>query len=246
MTVTTTSLCPGVVPRAHEDFRRYHRGRRFWHWLLRTVGLRVFARVERVEGLEHVPAQGPAIVYYNHIAFVDPLVLMGFLPIATTPLAKVEAFHYPLIGVLPRWWGAIPVHRGETDKRAIRLTLAALAAGEIVLIAPEGTRNPTMQRAKPGLAYFALRCDAPLIPAAVDGTEGYPTLPILPRWWREPRARIRFGRPFRLRGPRRAPTPMLQAMTDEAMYILADLLPPERWGVYARGRPAQWRYVEWL
>ncbi len=246
MTSAARDPCATITVRPHEDPRPYHRARRFWRWVLRVVGLRVLARVERVEGLEHVPAQGPAIVYYNHIAFTDPIILLGYLPLATTPLGKVEAFHYPLIGRLPRWWGAIPVHRGETDKRAIRLTLAALAAGEIVLIAPEGTRNPALQRAKPGLAYFALRCDAPLIPAAVDGTEGYPTLPILPRWWREPRARIRFGRPFRLRGPRRAPTPVLQDMTDEAMYILADLLPPERRGVYAQGRPAQWRYVEWL
>ncbi len=244
--MTTTSLCPGVSVSASDDPRRYHRARRFWRWVLRRVGLWAFARVERVEGLEHVPARGPAIVYYNHIAFTDPIILLGYLPLATTPLAKVEAFHYPLIGYLPRWWGAIPVHRGETDKRAIRLTLAALAAGEVILIAPEGTRNPTLQRAKPGLAYFALRCQAPLIPAAVDGTEGYPTLPLLPRWWRKPWARVRFGRPFRLRGPRHARTEVLQAMADEAMYILADLLPPERRGVYAQGRPRVWRYVEWL
>ncbi len=246
MTTPTSEPCADIAIPPAEDPRRWHRQRRFWRWALRTVGLRAFARVAAVEGLEHVPRRGPALVYYNHIAFTDPLVLLGFLPLATTPLAKVEAFHYPLIGVLPRLWGAIPVRRGETDKRAIRRTLVALAAEELVLIAPEGTRNPTLQRARPGLAYFALRCQVPLVPAAVDGTEGYPTLPLLPRWWREPRARVRFGRPFRLEGPRRAPTAVLQAMTDEAMYVLADLLPPHRRGVYAHGRPAQWRYVRWL
>ncbi len=238
--------CADFKLRPQDDPRRYHRARRFWHWLLRVVGVRLFARVEAVTGLENLPAAGPYIVYYNHIAFVDPLVIMAYLPIHTTPLAKVEAFHYPLIGWLPRSWGAIPVHRGETDKRAIRLTLSALAAGEVVLIAPEGTRNPAMQRAKPGLAYFALRCDVPLVPAAIDGTQGYPTFPLLPRWWQEPRAQVRFGRPFRLRGPRHATTAQLQAMTDEAMLVLAELLPPHRRGVYGRGRPARWQFVEFL
>ncbi len=235
--------CSDIGLSPHEDPRRHRRARRFWHWLLRTVGIRAFARVAEVSGLEHIPQRGPLLVYYNHIAFTDPLLIMAYLPINTTPLAKIEAFHYPLIGWLPRWWGAIPVRRGEADKHAIRLTLAALAVGEMVLIAPEGTRNPTLQRAKPGLAYFALRCQVPLLPVAVDGTEGYPTLPLLPRWWREPRARLRFGRPFRLRGPRRAPTRVLQAMSDEAMYVLADLLPPARRGGYARGRPRVWQYV---
>ncbi|NPA06604.1 MAG: 1-acyl-sn-glycerol-3-phosphate acyltransferase [Chloroflexi bacterium] len=239
---------PWAMPRrAHAyDPRRYH----FWRrWVLKPaldwLGMTLFARLGDVQGLEHVPQQGPVLMYYNHIAFVDPLVILHVLPrIDVTPLAKVEAFHYPVIGIFPRMWGAIPVHRGEVDRFAIKATLRALAREEIVLIAPEGTRSPQLLRAKPGLAYFAARARVPLLPVAVEGTEGYPTWPLARRWWQDPKAQVRFGRPFWLHGPERPDAEALQRMTDEAMVILAQMLPPRRRGAYADAS-LDFRYARW-
>jgi 1-acyl-sn-glycerol-3-phosphate acyltransferase len=147
-------------------------------------------------------------------------------------MAKEEAYKYPVWGIFPSIWQAIPVRRGDIDRRALRMALEVLDAGELILIAPEGTRNPTMQRGREGIAYIGYRSGAPIVPIAVSGTEGFPTLN--PRRFRQPGAVIKFGRPFRYRREARRPDrSRLRQMTDEAMYILAAMLPEERRGVYA-------------
>ena len=218
-------------------------------WLRRLVGKLGFTflvRIEAVVGLENLPRQGRVVVIFNHIAFIDPLAVMYVSPRALVPMMKVEALDYPLIGALPRWWGAIPVRRGEVDSLAIRQALAVLEADEPLLIAPEGTRNPSLQRGKLGLAYLAARTGSPVVPVAIEGTEGYPTWPLSSRW-RGPGVRLTIGRPFRFtvqqRHPRRQ---LLQKMTDEAMYVLAGLLPPERRGVYADLSRATQETIRWL
>ncbi len=228
------------------EHRRFALRRRVLRFLLRTIGFTLLVKLDRVEGLEYFPRTGPAILYMNHIAFVDPIVLLHVAPRDIVPMAKIEVYEYPVVGVLPKIYGVIPVRRGEVDRRALREALAVLRAGEVLLIAPEGTRNPSMQRAREGLAYLAARTGAPLIPVAMEGTEGFPSLPFLPRW-RQPGAQVRFGRPFRFRQdlgrPDRA---LLRKMTDEAMYILAAMLPPHRRGIYADLSQATTDTIEWL
>ena len=218
----------GLLQEGRYIHQRFAWRRRLLRWLLRTVGMTLLTKLDAVQGVEHVPTQGPAILYFNHIAFVDPVVILHVVPRDVVPMAKIEAYDYPLIGILPRIYGVIPVRRGEVDRRAIREALAVLEAGELLLIAPEGTRNPQMQQAKLGLAYLAVRTGAPLVPVAVEGTEGFPSLPFLPRW-RQPGVRLTFGRPDLTRPDRR----LLRQMTDEAMYLLAAMLPPHRRGYYA-------------
>jgi 1-acyl-sn-glycerol-3-phosphate acyltransferase len=168
----------------------------------------------------------------NHIAFVDPLVVLANLPRNVVPLAKIEAFHYPVIGIFPKIWDAIPVHREGFDRHAIRRALAVLEAGEILLMAPEGTRNPSLRDAREGLAYIGGRSEAPIIPVTVTQTVGFPTLKR--DRWREPGAFVQIGKPFRFRlGGQRLSRELLRKMTDEAMYVLARMLPPERRGEYA-------------
>ena len=68
---------------------------------------------------------------------------------------------------------------------------------------------------------------------AIEGSEGFPTLPFNERW-RGPGVQVRFGRPFCFRaGQERLRHDRLRQMTDEAMYILAAMLPEQRRGVYA-------------
>ena len=104
------------------------------------------------------------------------------------------------------------------------------------MIAPEGKRSGhgRLQEARDGLAYIALRTGAPVVPVAVSGTE---------RFWanllrlRKTNARIEIGEMFRLEPPDgQATRPRredLQAMTREAMYRLARLLPERNRGAYA-------------
>lgn len=211
----------------------YHLRRAFCRFLLRTIAFTSLAKIDRVDGLENIPAEGPAILLINHIAFIDPIVVLYVVPRDITPMAKIEVYDYPVIGIFPRIWGVIPVRREEVDRRAIQMALEVLRAGEIILVAPEGTRGPQLQRGKEGMAYLASRAGAPIIPVAIEGTPGYPALRFT-GGWRKPGVHIAFGKPFYYRSDlRRAGRSELRQMADEAMYILAAMLPEQRRGIYA-------------
>jgi 1-acyl-sn-glycerol-3-phosphate acyltransferase len=213
------------------NHRRYESRRRVLKWLIRNFALRLLIKFDSVQGIDNVPSEGPAILMINHIAFVDPIVVLGCMPRNVVPMAKIEAYHYPIIGIFPSLWACIPVRRGEGDRHALRLAMDVLGAGEVVLVAPEGTRSPAMQAGKEGVAFLAYHTDAPVVPVAIEGTVGFPS--PYPVGWNRPGATIRVGRPFRFRRqPRRPGRARLRQMTDEAMYVLASLLPPERRGVY--------------
>ncbi|NIP43465.1 MAG: hypothetical protein GWN61_16645, partial [candidate division Zixibacteria bacterium] len=64
------------------------------------------------------------------------------------PLAKIEVYDLPFVGLFPKIWGVIPIRRDEVDRRAVQRSLAVLRAGEIILVAPEGTRNESLQTGK--------------------------------------------------------------------------------------------------
>ncbi len=221
--------------------------RRLLRWLLKTIGFTLFAKLDHVEGLEYIPQQGPAILMINHIAFIDPIVVLHVVPRNIIPLAKIEVYGYPIVGIFPRLWGVIPVRREEVDRRAVQQVLEVLGKGEIVLVAPEGTRANHLSQARQGIAYLSSRSGAPIIPVAVEGTIGFPALRFVSAAWKTPGAVVRFGRPFRFRQELGRPDrDQLRQMTDEAMYILASMLPVNRRGYYADLTKASEDTVEWL
>ena len=220
------------APQNEYRHARFEARRRVLRWLIDNVGFRVFAKFNGIENVEHLPLSGPAVIMMNHIAMIDPIVVLGGLPRNIVPMARHDVFELPIWGVFPRLWNVITVHRGEVDRRAVQRALAVLKAGEVVLVAPEGTRNPQLQQGKVGVAYLGARSGAPIVPAAVEGTIGYPSLRLDRS--QEPGATVRLGRPFRFKvGNGRLGRDLLRQMTDEAMYELARLLPESRRGVYA-------------
>jgi 1-acyl-sn-glycerol-3-phosphate acyltransferase len=235
----------GLAVRGY-NHARYEFRRRFLRFLIKYIGFTLLAKLDRVEGLENVPSSGPAILMINHIAFIDPIVVLHVVPRNIVPLAKMEVYTYPVVGIFPRLWDVIPVRREEVDRRAVQQVLAVLGAGEIVLVAPEGTRSPQLQTGKEGVAYLASRSGAPVVPVAVDGTPGFPALRFTAAW-KNPGAYVRFGRPFHYRSEfKRASHEQLRQMTDEAMFILAGLLPAHRRGVYSDLSRATQDTIEWL
>jgi 1-acyl-sn-glycerol-3-phosphate acyltransferase len=213
--------------------------RRFFNWLLR-IAYRLVLRLE-LEGVENIPVEGPVILMINHINFLDPFVIAASLPRQVTAMSKVENFSLPVFGLVFRLYGAIPVHRGQVDRRALRWAQRELKQGTLLLIAPEGTRSRDrkLQPAHKGLAFIALRSNAAVIPVAITGTPAF--IGNLKRLRRTP-VHIQLGRPFRFRGDRHA----LDAMTDEAMYQLARLLPVAYRGAYADMARATQDYIEFL
>lgn len=226
------------------DHARWEPRRQFLRFLLRTLGT-LFFKIDRVDGLENVPAQGSAILMINHIAFMDSIVVLHSVHRNIVPFAKEEVYSYPLIGLITRLWGVIPVRRGEVDRRALRRALEVLRSGEIILLAPEGTRSTQLQKGREGIAYIASRSNAPIVPVAIEHTQGFPSFPLLPRW-RQPGARVQFGRAFRYRPEYLKPSrDQLRQMTDEALYLLAALLPEQMRGVYADLSEATQETIQW-
>ncbi|RME09495.1 MAG: 1-acyl-sn-glycerol-3-phosphate acyltransferase [Ardenticatenia bacterium] len=212
---------------------------RFYHianWLLRHVIFRLLLRVH-VEGLHHIPQKGAFILISNHMSFLDPPLIGTYIPREVVMMSKVENFEKPIIGHIVRWYGAFPVRRGAGDIRALKQALRVLRDGQVLYLAPEGTRSPThsLLRGKEGLALLAVQANVPVVPVAIWGQEQWRK--AWPRL-RRPDVYIRVGRPFWLRSEqRRPPRDVLQKLTDAAMCRLAQLLPPQYRGVYANCEP---------
>jgi 1-acyl-sn-glycerol-3-phosphate acyltransferase len=196
----------------------------FGYWLLLRL---------KVNGLEKVPARGPTILMINHINFLDPFVVVASMPREVTAMSKVELFSMPFWGWIFKLYGAIPVRRGEADRTALKESLNVLKTDTMLLLAPEGTRSPhrALQTAHNGLAYIGHRSQATIVPVAITGTPDFAH--NVKRLRRTP-VNIKLGNPFTFRtNARRLEREAMTAMTDEAMYQLAALLPPEHRGVYA-------------
>lgn len=244
--MTVNSMVESQYTQPGYEHERWQLKRNFLRFLIRTIGFTLLVKLDDCQGLENVPQEGAAILMINHIAFVDPIVVLHLVPRNIVPLAKVEVYDYPVVGIFPRLWGVIPVRREEVDRRAVRMALEVLAAGEIILVAPEATRSPQLQQGKEGVAYLASRSGAPVVPVAIDGTVGFPSFRLAKRW-RGEGARVRFGRPFHFKSNLERPDrEALHAMTEEAMYVLAALLPEARRGVYADLSKATQETIEWV
>ncbi|MCW2873200.1 lysophospholipid acyltransferase family protein [Actinacidiphila oryziradicis] len=182
-----------------------------------------------IEGMEHIPAEGAAIVAGNHLSFSDHFLMPAILPRRITFLAKQEYFTGPglrgrLIAAFFRSAGQIPVDRsgGSAGQAAIREGLGVLSRGELLGIYPEGTRSPDgrLYKGRVGVAVMALKAQVPVIPCAMVGTfEIQPPGRRLPRIGR---VTIRFGEPleFSRFAGMDSERYVVRSATDEIMYAI--------------------------
>ncbi|MFD4630914.1 lysophospholipid acyltransferase family protein [Streptomyces sp. NPDC058284] len=186
----------------------------------------------RIEGLEHVPDNGAAIVAGNHLSFSDHFLMPAIIKRRITFLAKAEYFTGPgikgrLTAVFFRSAGQIPVDRSgkEAGRAAIREGLGVLRKGELLGIYPEGTRSHDgrLYKGKVGVAAMALKAQVPVVPCAMIGTfEAQPPGQKVPNL---KRVTIRFGAPLdfsRYVGMDNEKA-VLRAVTDEIMYAILGL-----------------------
>jgi 1-acyl-sn-glycerol-3-phosphate acyltransferase len=178
-----------------------------------TPVVRVAYRLE-VRGLEHVPAVGSLVVAANHESILDPFIISAAIPRPIRYLAKSELWKVPL---LPSWLAsveAIPVERGMSDVAAIASALAALEAGEVVGLFPEGG----VMRAGPwlrGAARMALATGTPILPVRLLETRKA----LGSRSFGFPRLAMLIGEPIAV--SRTVPTPELaRELTDRLQEIV--------------------------
>ncbi len=210
--------------------------------LVGRTSMRCLTRV-RIEGLDRsvLPSSGPLIIASNHLSNADPVLIGSWMTPALDRkvywLGKEEALRWPLVGWALAQNGVFGIRRGAADVEAFRVARRILDEGHVLVVFPEGTRSPSgaLQEAKDGLAILALRTHSPILPIGVSGTDRlWPRGQKLPR----PGGRVtmRVGRPIKLSDPspgadRRAAQ---HAATEMIMHRIAELLPPENRGVYAR------------
>ncbi|WP_086818890.1 1-acyl-sn-glycerol-3-phosphate acyltransferase [Allokutzneria sp. NRRL B-24872] len=138
--------------------------------MFRVLDMRI-----KVEGAEHVPNEGAAVLASNHVSYLDFI----FCGLGAQPanrlvrfMAKKEVFDNVVAGPLMRGMHHIPVDR-KAGEAAYDQALAALRDGEVIGVFPEATisRSFTVKDIKSGAARMAAAVGAPLLPMAVWGTQ---------------------------------------------------------------------------
>jgi 1-acyl-sn-glycerol-3-phosphate acyltransferase len=186
-------------------------------------------------GLENLPSKDGALVVSNHLGDADLVLGIAVSPRPTEVLAKAELYDHPLAGPLLRAYGAIWVHRGRPDRRALRTAIQGLTQGRLIAIAPEGRESVIggLEEGTHGAAYLALKAGVPVVPVTVTGTENDRIYPNMKRLKRTP-VTITIGPPVQLQ-PAKNWRAAIDQGTERIMQLLADQLPPEYQGVY-RGK----------
>ena len=203
--------------------------------------MRLLAR-PTIEGLEHIPARGGAILAGNHLAVADSFLVPLLVRRRITYLAKREYFIQPgLIVWIKKMFftgvGQVPVDRavGSEAQAALGTAIRLLRDGKLLGIYPEGTRSPDgrLYKGKTGVARMALEAGVPVIPVAVIGTNKLN--PIGSRMWRPHHVHIRIGEPldFSRYAGMAGDRFIERSMTDEIMYTLMELSGQTYVDVYA-------------
>lgn len=136
--------------------------------------LKLFYRLE-ISGRENIPTTGGVILVSNHVSNWDPPALGSASNRQVHFLAKEELFKVPVLNFFMPAFGAIPLKRGRGDREAITKSLKILAAGKVLGIFIEGTRNHNkskhLGKAQPGTAMLAHKSKAPVVPVLLLNTD---------------------------------------------------------------------------
>jgi len=206
----------------------------FLRWILRRL-INLIADV-KVVGLENIPATGAFVIATNHLGLLDAALLYYildrtdiFVPIAEK-WEKNAFFRW-----VAKYANFVFIDRYHPDIKALRRIIGLMEKGNVLVIAPEGTRSLTAQLAegKLGAGYLAAKLKRPILPGGIAGTEDRAVIDNL-KHFRRSRIMIRAGKLFSL-----PPLPMqdrdaaLRRFTDEIMCHIAAEIPEQYRGVYA-------------
>jgi len=175
-----------------------------------------------VEGLEHVPEHGAAVVAGNHLSFIDSFVLALTLPRPLFYLGKSDYWESARTRWLVAGAGVVPVYRdgGDRGEASLRAGVDLLRRGQLLGIYPEGTRSPDgrLYRGKTGPVRMALEAGVPIVPFGIIGSDR--AMPQDRRVIRRAPITLRFGPPIDLSryADRRTDPLVLRSATDELMY----------------------------
>ncbi|MFZ4757014.1 MAG: MFS transporter [Burkholderiaceae bacterium] len=146
---------------------------RFLAWVLSNLVYRF-----RVQGAEHIPVKGPALLVCNHVSYVDAILLMAASPRPIRFVMDHRIFAVPVLGAVFRLAKAIPIAPRSEDPlaydRAFDAARAVLADDDLLAIFPEGglTRDGSIGEFKGGLMKILSTNPVPVVPMALSNLWG--------------------------------------------------------------------------
>ena len=171
-----------------------------WFYYLGRFVIRVIVFLftsTKVTGKNNLPDKGAILVVSNHLSLADPPIIGACLKRRAVFMAKEELFRNWLSRWIMRGFGAFPVHRGSVDRKAIRNAEEALSNGFLMAMFPEAKRSTDacLGDAHDGASLIASRCNVPLLPIGIYGTEEMKGC----KWLiKRPRVIVNIGVPFYL------------------------------------------------
>ncbi|HTY80075.1 MAG TPA: lysophospholipid acyltransferase family protein [Candidatus Bathyarchaeia archaeon] len=147
------------------------------------LGAKLYWRI-RLEGIQHIPADGPLIIAPNHVTFADPVLVCLPIRFPVHFMAWDALFEIPGFAWLIRRLRAFPVQIESADPRSAREAVRLLQAGRAVMIFPEAGRtlDGRLQRFRPGAFRLACSLKVPVLPVTiVGGHASWPPGRVLPR-----------------------------------------------------------------
>jgi 1-acyl-sn-glycerol-3-phosphate acyltransferase len=163
MTKVDTKLASGSLP--SRAFYQFGRGL--------SVGFcRLYMRLS-VEGLEHVPSEGPFLLAPVHRSNMDILIVAAVTRRRMRYMGKDSLWKLKPVAAVLSALGGFPVSRDIADREALDRCMEVLRGGEPLVLFPEGERKsgPLVQPLKDGAAYIAMRTNVPIVPVGIGGSE---------------------------------------------------------------------------
>jgi 1-acyl-sn-glycerol-3-phosphate acyltransferase len=205
-----------------------------FRFIVRLI-LNTIASIEMV-GFDNLPVNQGCVIAANHIGRLDAALAYYVLDRPDIIMVVAEKYgKYAFFRWLVKITNGMFIDRYNADIKAIRETLRRLQQGQILTIAPEGTRSKSgnLIEAKPGGIYLAWKAGVPILPVAITGTEDAVVKDRL-RHLKRLNIRVVAGPSFTLpsvKGMDR--DALMQQYTGVVMRRIAVLLPPDRQGFYA-------------
>ncbi len=216
-----------------------------WQPLARKIAAPLFRMLFKVtvEGLENIPASGPAVLCPNHLSVIDSFVLPAVLPRGIMYVGKAEYLDDWKTAKLFPAMGMIPIDRrgGDHATAALDTARSVLSGGGLFGIYPEGTRSRSgnLHKGHTGAARLAIETGAPIIPVGLLGTlDIQPPDQAMPNFFTE--ATVKIGAPIQSSryADRVGDRSVYRELIDEVMFEIQALTGQTYDPTYAGAKPS--------
>jgi len=216
------------------------------NFLLKGI-LNIICRIDCREYIETLSANSPMIIMFNHINFLEVVILMTHsYPISVTGLAKSETWKNPFFSFLFNTYSAVPINRNGAFHESFKKVQQTINdKGFFVCVAPEGTRSRDgiLKKGKAGIVQLSMETNIPVLPVVHYGGEN--VWQNMRRLRRTP-FKIKTGKPFRIKFDGRPGRQEREEILAEMMIQIAKLLPEEMRGAYSQQVNSECKYLDFI